>query len=175
MEEQVPVPGPTGRAANLALGRDRRPAVGPVPRHRLRLWRHHHAGAARARRRDSFLPSTRLATTCRPEPFPTPQALFLAIHELAHNLFFKTPVYNRVFSFVANWPIGIPYTIPFRGYHLEHHKFQGVDGIDTDIPSRLEGMLVRGPVTKTIWACCQILTYVHLPFELNARPNTTGS
>ena len=26
------------------------------------------------------------------------QALFLAIHELAHNLFFKTPQYNRYFA-----------------------------------------------------------------------------
>ena len=40
------------------------------------------------------------------------QALFLAIHELAHNLFFKSPLHNRLFSMVANWPIGIPYTIP---------------------------------------------------------------
>ena len=62
------------------------------------------------------------------------QALFLAIHELAHNLFFKKPQHNRYFAMVANWPIGIPYCVPFRGYHLEHHKLQGVDGIDADIP-----------------------------------------
>ena len=103
------------------------------------------------------------------------QALFLAIHELAHNLFFQSTQANRLFAMVANWPIGIPYCVPFRGYHLEHHKWQvtrtpypnpnrnpnpntsnpnpnpdpdpsnpnpnpdqGVDGIDTDIPSRAE-------------------------------------
>jgi len=82
-------------------------------------------------------------------------------------------VYNRYFSFIANWPIGIPYTIPFRGYHLEHHKFQGVDGVDTDIPSQLEGRLVRGPVTKTIWACCQILTYALRPCMIKAQEITS--
>jgi len=100
------------------------------------------------------------------------QALFLAIHELAHNLFFKTPVYNRYFSFIANFPIGIPYTIPFRGYHLEHHKFQGVDGIDTDIPSLLECKIVRGPVTKVVWACCQILTYALRPMFIKQQEIT---
>jgi sphingolipid delta-4 desaturase len=97
------------------------------------------------------------------------QALFLAIHELAHNLFFKKPQHNRYFSMVANWPIGIPYCVPFRGYHLEHHKWQGVDGIDTDIPSRVEGRFIRGPVTKTIWACCQILTYALRPMFIKAQ------
>ena len=100
------------------------------------------------------------------------QSLFLAIHELAHNLFFKKPQHNRYFSMVANWPIGIPYCVPFRGYHLEHHKWQGVDGIDTDIPSELEGRLIRGPVTKTIWACCQILTYALRPMFIKAQDVT---
>merc|ERR1719213_405946 len=100
------------------------------------------------------------------------QALFLAIHELAHNLFFKKPQHNRYFAMVANWPIGIPYCVPFRGYHLEHHKWQGVDGIDTDIPSELEGRLIRGPVTKTIWACCQILTYALRPMFIKAQDVT---
>merc|ERR1712086_692660 len=100
------------------------------------------------------------------------QALFLAIHELAHDLFFKTRVYNRYFSFIVNWPISIPYTIPFRGYHLEHHKFQGIDGVDTDIATLLECRVVRGPVTKIIWACCQILTYAIRPCLVRAQEIT---
>ena len=132
-------------------------ARGPLPRTAL-------SAAGRVR-----LLSTGETIMC---PAPRLQALFLAIHELAHNLFFKTPLYNRLFSFVANWPIGIPYTIPFRGYHLDHHKFQGVDGIDTDIPSRLEGRIVRGPVTKAIWACCQILTYALRPVFIKRQEIT---
>merc|ERR1711865_299319 len=73
---------------------------------------------------------------------------------------------------VANWPIGIAYCVPFRGYHLEHHKWQGVDGIDTDIPSRFEGKYVRGPVLKAIWCCCQILTYALRPMFIKAQDFT---
>ena len=102
------------------------------------------------------------------------QALFLAIHELAHNLFFKSPKANRYFAMVANWPIGIPYCVPFRGYHLEHHKWQGIDGIDTDIPSRFEGKYIRGPVSKTVWACCQILTYALRPMFIKAQDVTSA-
>lgn len=100
------------------------------------------------------------------------QSLFLAIHELAHNLFFQGTQANRLFAMVANWPIGIAYCVPFRGYHLEHHKWQGVDGIDTDIPSRFEGKYVRGPVLKAVWCCCQILTYALRPMFIKAQDFT---
>ena len=42
------------------------------------------------------------------------QNLFLAIHEISHNLAFKAPLANRLFAIVANLPIGIPYSAAFR-------------------------------------------------------------
>merc|ERR1739848_343875 len=84
----------------------------------------------------------------------------------------KSPLHNRLFSMVTNWPIGIPYTIPFRGYHLEHHKFQGVDGVDTDLPSYFEAQHIRGPLSKTAWACCQILTCALRPMFIKAQDIT---
>ena len=48
--------------------------------------------------------------------------MMLGIHEIAHNLAFKTPVYNRWLSILANLPMGVPAAISFRRYHLEHHK-----------------------------------------------------
>ncbi|XP_062161893.1 sphingolipid delta(4)-desaturase DES1-like [Alnus glutinosa] len=75
--------------------------------------------------------------------------LFLAIHELSHNLAFSTPVYNRWLGIFANLPIGVPMSVTFQKYHLEHHRFQGVDGIAMDVPSNTEAHLVTNAVAKT--------------------------
>lgn len=42
------------------------------------------------------------------------QSLFLAIHEISHNLAFKSARANRLFAIFANIPIGIPYSATFR-------------------------------------------------------------
>ena len=42
------------------------------------------------------------------------QNLFLAIHEISHNLAFKSPLANRLFSIFANLPIAVPYSASFR-------------------------------------------------------------
>ena len=42
------------------------------------------------------------------------QNLFLAIHEISHNLAFRSALANRVFAVFANLPIGIPYSASFR-------------------------------------------------------------
>lgn len=42
------------------------------------------------------------------------QNLFLAIHEISHNLAFKSPMANRLLAIFANLPIGIPYSASFR-------------------------------------------------------------
>lgn len=47
------------------------------------------------------------------------QNLFLAIHEITHNLAFKGIKSNRFFAMFANVPIGIPYAMMFKKYHME--------------------------------------------------------
>ena len=42
------------------------------------------------------------------------QNLFLAIHEISHNLAFKSPAANRLIAVFANLPIGVPYSAAFR-------------------------------------------------------------
>jgi sphingolipid delta-4 desaturase len=63
---------------------------------------------------------------------------FLAVHELSHNLGARSKEVNKLIAMIANMPIGIPYCITFKPYHMEHHRFQGDDDKDTDIPSYLE-------------------------------------
>lgn len=96
--------------------------------------------------------------------------LFLAIHELSHNLAFSTSVYNRWLGIFANLPIGVPMSVTFQKYHLEHHRFQGVDGIDMDVPSHTEAHLVTNVVSKSIWVIFQLFFYALRPLFLKPKP-----
>jgi sphingolipid delta-4 desaturase len=80
------------------------------------------------------------------------QNTFLSIHEITHNLAFKSIRANKILAIVSNFAIGVPYAMAFKGYHIEHHKFLGEDGIDTDIPSRLEAMILNNVAGKTFFA-----------------------
>jgi len=86
-------------------------------------------------------------------------SLFLAIHELTHDLFFASPLHNRLFSIIANLPLLVPFSVPFRSYHLDHHRMQGKRGGDTDIPSEWEEALFKGKWGKGVWCSFQILAY----------------
>ena len=48
-------------------------------------------------------------------------SLFLAIHELSHNLGSKYTLENKLLAMLANLPICVPYCVTFRPYHMEHH------------------------------------------------------
>lgn len=50
------------------------------------------------------------------------QNTFLAVHEITHNLAFRGVKANRLFAIVANVPIGVPFAMMFKKYHIEHHK-----------------------------------------------------
>lgn len=71
------------------------------------------------------------------------QAIFLAIHELSHNLLFRKPLHNKLFAVFANIPIGVPYSASFQPYHQLHHKFLGDMYLDTDLPTEYEGGFCR--------------------------------
>eukprot|EP00758_Cryptobia_borreli_P005063 Tbor_TRINITY_DN4719_c0_g2::TRINITY_DN4719_c0_g2_i1::g.16917::m.16917/K04712/DEGS; sphingolipid 4-desaturase/C4-monooxygenase len=89
--------------------------------------------------------------------------IFLAIHEITHNLAFRKPIHNDIFAMFVNIPICFPYAMVFKVYHAEHHRYQGWDGVDTDIPSSVETILFRSTIGKFIFACFQIVFYALRP------------
>jgi sphingolipid delta-4 desaturase len=98
--------------------------------------------------------------------------LMLAMHELAHNLAFKNPIYNRWFGLFANLPLGVPSCATFRKYHLEHHRYQGTDGVDVDIPTPLEGRFFCTKFRKLLFVTFQIFFYALRPGII--RPKVPG-
>lgn len=101
--------------------------------------------------------------------------LQLAMHEIAHNLAFKGTsatgmMSNRILSILANLPLGIPAAIAFRKYHLEHHRYQGHDVIDVDVPCEWEGWFFRDPLRKLLWCLLQPGFYALRPLFTNPKP-----
>jgi sphingolipid delta-4 desaturase len=93
-------------------------------------------------------------------------SMFLAVHEITHNLVFKTVLYNDLLSMVANWAMVVPYSMTFKSYHAEHHHYQGWDGVDVDIPSRAELFLLQSKLGKLVFLTFQTLFYAFRPMCL---------
>ncbi|CDK25187.1 unnamed protein product [Kuraishia capsulata CBS 1993] len=91
------------------------------------------------------------------------QNCFLVIHELCHNLGFKKPLHNKLFSIVSNIPIGIPYSASFQPYHQLHHKFLGDELFDTDLPTHFEALVLSNVLGKAFFATFQIFFYALRP------------
>jgi sphingolipid delta-4 desaturase len=100
------------------------------------------------------------------------QNLFLAIHEISHNLAFRSPMANRLLAIFANLPIGLPYSAAFRPYHLTHHKSLGVAGLDTDLPTALEAFFFDSLLGKTFFCTFQIFFYAVRPMFIYSPPFT---
>ena len=91
-------------------------------------------------------------------------ALFVLIHECAHNLVFKKRTWNLWASVLATLPNTFPSSIGFRKYHLKHHAFQGVYDLDADIANEWEARLIgQSPVRKLFWM-------LFFPFFQGLRP-----
>ena len=99
-------------------------------------------------------------------------ALLLAIHETAHNAAYGhgKPIKNKLFSILANLPIGVPCAISFKKYHLDHHKYMGNEEIDVDLPTEFEARLFTNYFSKFIWVVFQGLFYSLRPLFVRPLP-----
>lgn len=88
-------------------------------------------------------------------------SLFLAIHEISHNLAFTSIFWNRVLGIFANIPIGIPFSVVFGRYHTFHHHYMGRP-LDTDIPTSWECYLVSDSATCYLDHCLRKAVYLSM-------------
>lgn len=100
------------------------------------------------------------------------QNTFLAIHEITHNLAFRGLRANRLWAILVNAAIGVPYAMAFKPYHLEHHKYLGEDGTDTDLPTKLETVILKNVLGKAFFATFQIFFYALRPGFVRAQRPT---
>ncbi|KAJ3416463.1 hypothetical protein HDV05_001621 [Chytridiales sp. JEL 0842] len=98
-------------------------------------------------------------------------ALVLSIHEITHFLAFKTFLPNKILACIANLPIVLPFCVEFKRFHMDHHRFQGLDGVDGDLPTELEAKLFNSTLGKLFFCSTQIIFYALRP-KLVATPRT---
>ena len=99
-------------------------------------------------------------------------SLTLAIHEIAHNLAFghSYPLANRFLGYFANLPLGVPMSVSFKKYHLEHHRYQGDVEKDVDIPSEIEGRFFNRTWSKFVYLLLMPYFYTLRPLFMRPKP-----
>ncbi len=79
-------------------------------------------------------------------------ALFVMVHELSHNLFFKRKQANMLAGIFANSVMFFPSSVSFARYHLKHHAHQGIPEYDADLPSEWEAKVFKNyTIGKALW------------------------
>lgn len=96
-------------------------------------------------------------------------ALFLAMHEISHNLAFSKPTHNRILGVFANTTTAVPHFSMFQRYHMEHHQYQGVEGIDVDVPTKYEGEFFTNSFLKLFFIIIMPAFYVIRPLLLKPK------
>ncbi|HXT71566.1 MAG TPA: fatty acid desaturase [Vicinamibacterales bacterium] len=75
-------------------------------------------------------------------------ALWVLIHECAHNLVFRAPAGNKIAAIVANLPLVLPSAMSFCKYHLLHHKHLGNQDLDADLPGETEARMIGASAAR---------------------------
>merc|ERR1712154_321924 len=100
-------------------------------------------------------------------------SLQLANHEISHNLVFEGNLWANFFlGIFANVVTCVPSSVTFRYYHMDHHIYQGVDVIDTDVPCEWELKTFTSSPLKFLWMICQSIAYALRLVIVNPKPLT---
>lgn len=95
------------------------------------------------------------------------------IHEATHNHAAPTVFLNKLVGLTANIGIPVPIYASFRRYHLEHHTYQGVTGMDPDLPLEWEKKMIRGNAAlKLLWLFIYPVMYVVRGAAMKKKPST---
>ena len=89
--------------------------------------------------------------------------LVLGIHEVTHYLAFKSYILNDFYAMFVGLPLVIPMAISFKQHHSEHHRYQGHDHIDVDVPTEVEAQFFSGRLGKVAFVLTQIVWYAVRP------------
>lgn len=94
------------------------------------------------------------------------------IHETSHNLAARTPRENRWLALFANLPLVIPIAMTFHRYHIDHHTYLGVDGEDTDLPTKWEVRWIGASRwRKAVWLFLYMFVYAFRGLTFAKTPN----
>ncbi|XP_065833313.1 sphingolipid delta(4)-desaturase DES1-like [Oscarella lobularis] len=98
-------------------------------------------------------------------------SMMLAIHDIAHNTAFGQRRFfaNRLFGIFANLPIIVPFASSFKRYHIEHHRYLGIERVDPDLPTRMEARFFTSTTRKVLWLICQPLLYPIRPLCVRSK------
>lgn len=79
-------------------------------------------------------------------------AQWVLVHELTHDLVFRSPFLNTLFLLLANLNHIIPSSISFRYHHKMHHSHLNETYSDPDVPSPIEDRLFGHTIIgKAMW------------------------
>ncbi len=79
-------------------------------------------------------------------------ALYVMIHEATHNLAARSITTNRLLGIACDFALVFPGAMPFRKYHLLHHRFMGEPDLDADMASVAEARFIGNSWwRKALW------------------------
>ncbi len=96
-------------------------------------------------------------------------ALYVLIHECAHNLVTKRPRVNKALGIACDFGLFFPGALAFRKYHMLHHKYLGHHELDGDIISPAEANLIgRSAWRKAVWVFCLSVSQALRPYKVRS-------